>query len=480
MQAQATFKNMIGSLGDLSNETSYALSEAITQMALDYSSLYNVQLQSAVEKFQSALAGQVRPIRSISGYDITEKTIHALYQSLGGTKTQRQLSRTEKQLLAILAIFKQMEASGALGDMGKTLNMFANQSRMMTENLIELKSWTGMLVVDLLESWGIMVKINALLITITEVVKRIAQSRGVGDETFIDGIFESAQDANGEVEKLEGKLLGFDKFRSLGGMGSEEDVSIDRVLTEAIANYTSVMQNATNEAQNLAQEWLKWWFNDDNSLTQKARAFLELLNVIASVLLALGGVSVIGAIKKLSVVLGITGSSMTMIIASFGALIWGIAKFISAFDQLSDSAKVWIPVVWGLVGALTALATGLYILKGNWVAAISAGALIAGVGIAFSTQASIPNYEKGASDIDSGTVFRAGEFGKTEAVYTGSNGKTNVANVRQMEQAFYNALSRHSKDGNGNIVVQAYIDGEQVYQSTTAQAKRRGQVWSKA
>ena len=85
MQAQATFKNMIGSLGDLSSETAYQLSEAITQMALDYSSLYNVKLQQAVEKFQSALAGQVRPIRSISGYDITEKTIHTLYQSLGGT-----------------------------------------------------------------------------------------------------------------------------------------------------------------------------------------------------------------------------------------------------------------------------------------------------------------------------------------------------------------------------------------------------------
>jgi hypothetical protein len=49
-----------------------------------------------------------------------------------------------------------------------------------------------------------------------------------------------------------------------------------------------------------------------------------------------------------------------------------------------------------------------------------------------------------------------------------------------MEQAFYNALSRHSREGNGTIVVQAYLDGEKVYENTTAKAKSQGFVWAKA
>jgi hypothetical protein len=49
-----------------------------------------------------------------------------------------------------------------------------------------------------------------------------------------------------------------------------------------------------------------------------------------------------------------------------------------------------------------------------------------------------------------------------------------------MEQAFYNALSRHAREGGGAIVVQTYLDGEKVYESTTNAAKRRGNVWSKA
>ena len=109
MQYHATFKNMLSALGMISESSSYPISEALVQMALDYSSLYNTTMEKAMITFQAVLAGQVRPIRSISGYDITENTIYQLYESLGGTKTTRQLSQTEKRLLRILAVFKQME-----------------------------------------------------------------------------------------------------------------------------------------------------------------------------------------------------------------------------------------------------------------------------------------------------------------------------------------------------------------------------------
>ena len=145
MNAQATIKNMIGSLGQISDSTAYELSEALVQMPADFSSLYNVKLESAFDKMQSMLAGQVRPIRS-AGLDMTETTLYMFYQQLGGTKTMRQLNRTEKQLLSILAVYQQMGSAGALGDMTKTLNQFANQSRMMTEYWAELKAWTGLIL----------------------------------------------------------------------------------------------------------------------------------------------------------------------------------------------------------------------------------------------------------------------------------------------------------------------------------------------
>ena len=60
MQAQATFKNMLGALGGLSDEMSYQLSERVTEMALDFSSLYNTTIDQAMTKFQAALSKQVK------------------------------------------------------------------------------------------------------------------------------------------------------------------------------------------------------------------------------------------------------------------------------------------------------------------------------------------------------------------------------------------------------------------------------------
>ena len=59
MQAQATFKNMLGSLGGLSDKQAYNLSERVTEMALDFSSLYNTTIDAAMTKFQAALSKQV-------------------------------------------------------------------------------------------------------------------------------------------------------------------------------------------------------------------------------------------------------------------------------------------------------------------------------------------------------------------------------------------------------------------------------------
>lgn len=476
MNAQAIFKNMIGSLGQISDATAYALSEALVQMSADFASLYNVTIESAFQKMQAMLAGQVRPIRS-AGLDMTETTLFMFYQQLGGTKTMRQLNRTEKQLLSILAVYQQMGSAGALGDMSKTLNQFANQSRMMTEYWVELKTWTGLVLKDLIDQSGALIYINAALITMTEVVKAIAKSRGLGDENFLTGMFETAEATNDAVDELQGKLLDFDKFRSLEGAGGGV-LAIDEKLLDAIAGYSSKIDQAQNSAQKLAETWLEWWIGEDGGLTTQAKIFLEVLELIGATLAVLVGASMISAVVKLGKVLGMTGGAMGLLIIGFGTLLYGVMNFISHFDELSAKAKVWIPIISALAGVLTAVAVAIW-ANLSLPKAIGIGAMVAGAALAVSTAIAIPNYEDGASDIDSGTVFRAGEFGKTEAVYTGSNGKTNVANVRQMEQAFYNALSRHSREGNGTIVVQTYLDGEKVYENTTAKAKSRGNVWAK-
>ena len=59
MNYQSTFNNMLSSLGNLSGDVSYELSETLTRMALDYASLFNVSTERAMEQFQAVLSGQI-------------------------------------------------------------------------------------------------------------------------------------------------------------------------------------------------------------------------------------------------------------------------------------------------------------------------------------------------------------------------------------------------------------------------------------
>lgn len=543
MEGQAVYKNMLGSLGQISDETATKISESLVMMTADYASLYNRSIQSAFQNMQSMLAGQVRPIRS-AGLDITETTLYQYYQQIGGTKAMRQLTRTEKQLLSILAVYKQMGSAGALGDMAKTIDQYANQSRMLVENARELKTWTGLILKDLVDRSGVLPTLNAILITITGIIKASAKPRGIGNENFLTGMLETADATNDEIDKLQGKLLDFDKFRSLEG--AETNVlGIDEKLLEALSSYSSNLDDVQSKAQQLAKPFLDFFVDDSGELTKEGKAIVyifkllvkyvgiliglklggwlisvasslgkvgkastALLLVFSTVILAFSeffrlieekeymlaaiagilGVALAGAFIKLAgtiiggdISLGTFYSTAGLALSGIILLVAGIKDFISSFDQLAKGAKVWIPIIAGLVGVIVALAAGLKFMEGNWLGAIGLGAAVAGAGILVSTElAKVPRHANGASDIDSGTLFVAGEMGKTEAVYTGSNGKTNVANVRQMEQAFYNALSRYSREGNGTIVVQAVLDGEVVYENTTSRARARGQTWAKA
>ena len=336
MNAQATFKNMIGSLGQISSEMAYNLSEGITQMAFDYASLYNVSIDAAITKFQAALAGQVRPIRTGTGLDITENTLFQFYQEIGGEKTVRQLNRTEKQLLAILAVYEQMEASGAIGDMAKTINYAANQSRVMAETWSDIKDYAGLIIVDFLEANKILVYINAGLMFAADVLKAFAEGMGairteITDTSWGDGLNEiagGAEGANEEVEKLKNTLFGFDKFNVLGEATSNEDLDISHSIIDAFAKYEGISKNLKMEAREIADEWLETFgFTKDinGELVISAEQMSNMLSYakeISAVILGIG-VSLI-ALKSFGV-------------GWVGLIAAGVAYLYVTNEQLADS-----------------------------------------------------------------------------------------------------------------------------------------------
>jgi hypothetical protein len=256
MNYQAIFKNMLSALGDLDDAVSSKLSMQLTTMATDFASLYNVSIKDAMTKFQAVLSGQVRPIRSVSGYDITENTIFDLYKQAGGEKTMRQLSQLEKRLLRIYAVYGQMGATGATGDMAKTIESASNQARIMSEQVKETLTWTGQLILMWLNGNKVFQYVNATLMTMKEIIKSLAYSMGYESTDWLAGFEEVVDDASDAVDELTGKLLSFDKFEALN---QEEDniLGIDPNITNLINSMKSSLEDFTMEASKMSDKWLK-------------------------------------------------------------------------------------------------------------------------------------------------------------------------------------------------------------------------------
>ena len=568
MNAQATFKNMLGGLGNISDQMAYALSEGITQMAVDYASLYNQTFEQAFVKFQSALAGQVRPIRSVSGFDITENTIFQLYQQLGGTKTMRQLNRTEKQLLSILAIFQQMTATGAVGDLNKTMESFANQSRVMAESWQQVLSYSGVLLTHMIEQSGLLTYVNATLIFIGDTLKAVAETTGA-IKHFADpfqAVTDGALTADEAVEQLNGKLLDFDKFRALNESNDTNALGLDEKLLQAFANFDSILASADMEARKLAESFkeMSGLFGADGVLNiEKWNDLVNVIKDFGKVLIILStGVAIsnlIANFKKLSVaglefknVLlygaifaiwkaiemfkdgdywgGIFATTIGVVLVGafillnkqgISGAITGLGKFASqilitntlalgsagggifalsmAFVGLGSAIlgafaiitnwsdmNTWQKII-GIVGVATTAILGLAIAFGAfhsaWSLGLASAGIVAGIAMIVSSIATIKkeaetpvNFFANGGLPDKGTMFVAGEAG-AEIVYNTPSGQSGVANIKQIEQAMYNALTRASNTNGGTTVVE--IDGQRVFTVVKEKAKSNGYAFSK-
>lgn len=386
MNYQAIFKNMLSALGNISEDTAYGLSEAMTQMALDFASLYNTSVESAMTKFQAVLSGQVRPIRT-AGYDITEQTLFQLYQSLGGTKTVRQLNQTEKQLLRILAVYEQMERSGATGDLAKTLASSANQLRMMNEQSKEFATWIGIGFNTLMEKSGILVNINAGLYVATELAKSLAYSLGYVETDWGIEFANGVEKGEEEVEKLKGKLLGFDKFQVLqSGVGADDGTDVTQSLLDAIKNYQKIYEGVENPAVAKATNFLESLGGELVEVKNEAGevvgyiwqfppALTETVKLLGAFTAALATLGLIALEKKLwSVVKGITGVGNAMTLLRVGGLalvIYGVSNLITKWEELSVGMKI-------VYSAVTALGVAFMILSSKQTVALikSFGTLI--------------------------------------------------------------------------------------------------------
>lgn len=288
MKAQGIFKNMLSSLKGLNAETSTMLSQTLTKMSVDFASLYNTSIESAITKLEAALSRQVRPIRSVSGYDITQNVLQATAENLGITdRAIAQMGEMEKRLLIIITLQDQMRASGAMGDFARTIEMPAQQLKILQQQLAETGRWIGAVFMGTVGK--VLPYINGFVMAIKELIRSLAMLTGYqmpdssGVTNILDQMAGSASDysdsiesANDALDKTKKKVkeitdasLPFDELNTIpkdsSDSGSSKDSSpslpsgyIDPRILNALSDYDNLMGSVSMKAKAIRDRILEW------------------------------------------------------------------------------------------------------------------------------------------------------------------------------------------------------------------------------
>lgn len=279
IRTTSQFKQLSNAMG-LANETGEKVSKLMTQMAIDISSLYNIDVDRSSSILQSALAGQTKPVRSL-GADITQATLQQTLDRLDIGKQVSQLSYAEKRLLIMISLTQQL--SGVTNDWGRTLESPSNQIRIMNEQWQRLQRNVGNIFLQVIGK--VLPYLNAVLMVLNEIAKIIAALFGHklddfdffdegtigGIEGGFDDLGDSMDSAADSAKKLKQGLRGFDKLNVIttpsdggaggaGGIGGGGGISsgLMDAFNKAFDDYNKKLSEVQMKATRIRDKIMEW------------------------------------------------------------------------------------------------------------------------------------------------------------------------------------------------------------------------------
>lgn len=393
MRAQGVFMSMANGFG-LARQQAYDLSEGLTELAYDLSSLYNEDTEQSVLRLQSALAGEIEPIRRL-GISISKATLQEYALAHGIDESVMSMTEQEKALLRSLVLMEGAGRIGAIGDFAKTLESPANAMRVLHQQITQLGRALGTVLLPIIVQ--IIPWVQAFVEVLTDAIRVLATLVGFTmpeweTSDWATGITDGASDAEDAIggatsaaKEMKKALLGIDELTILeptnaggaggagGASGWASDLEIPNIWDK---DAISQMQTQADELKEKLKEILydyvipiaaafaAWKIAE---LASSAGKFLTNLSKAAGVLgnikkMAIGGIT---AYLEFKLVKG----SIDNFLSSDGS-IWdlvkaGIATTVSSgilymlFGPAGLVVGLGISLVATLVSLTTAISNGL-------------------------------------------------------------------------------------------------------------------------
>lgn len=140
-----TFGAMAKAFGFAESE-SYNMATALTQLAGDVASFYNLTQDEAYTKLKSVFTGETETLKDL-GVVMTQNALDSYAMANGYGKTTKAMSEAEKVALRFAFVTKQLSA--ASGDFIRTQDSWANQTRILSLNFDSFKANIGQALINI-------------------------------------------------------------------------------------------------------------------------------------------------------------------------------------------------------------------------------------------------------------------------------------------------------------------------------------------
>ena len=262
-QMSSTMGAMIKSMG-LTDREVLKMSTSLTGLAGDMASFYNLDPTEAFEKLRAGISGEAEPLKQL-GINLSAVNLQAYAASQGIKKAYDKMTEAEKVTLRYNYILS--ATKDAQGDFAKTSDSYANQTRILGEQVNSLAAEMG----------------EILLPAMAKGVTVLREST-VGNEAFreeLKGVFEIvAQLAEKALPIL---LSAFQKIyettKTLAGAGIPVLIEVFQKVKERVSELAQSVIPALTQTFQALSPWLETVIAFVKNLIQ---VFLEIVKPIVN------------------------------------------------------------------------------------------------------------------------------------------------------------------------------------------------------
>lgn len=417
MRNQGVFNTIIAGFGVAGDKAAF-MAKNLTQLGYDLASFYNIDFESAMQKVQSGISGELEPLRRL-GYDLSVARLEQERLNLGIDKSVSSMTQAEKSQLRYYAMMTQV--TQVQGDMARTLENPANMLRVLRAELEQAARAVGNIFIPILTK--VLPIAIAVASALQEIIAAIAALFGVtvkspkwgdaiGSASAGSGaIADNMDSAAGSAKELKRYLAGFDELNVLpdqsnggggggaggggGGLGFPTPGYdfLENAVTKKIDAWkkklqpfvdwiTSHLKEIGEIAEGIAAIFLAWKISE--SLIRGVdtlSGFFKNISKVGS--LTLGGIGLIADLNEFMKALkdiqenGANFSNVSKLISEFAGMVgdialWegkyniagalklvqGVVKIVSAIKDIADNGVNWDNANNAISG-LTTVAIGI-------------------------------------------------------------------------------------------------------------------------